>query len=361
MSDLQISLLLLGALVVVGVYLFNRLQEKRYRARAEQVFRPDHPDVLMGKTSVAANPETVEESPAPTPRGRRAVAEPIEPSLHLEPVKPTRFLDPKLHYIVTLAGTEALGVGNLKSVVERHKFDAKPVRWQGKNPTDEAWEDIDFTGSGTYREFQVGLQLADRRSAVDGATIARFVDSISATATQLGLTPRLPDQAVAADLATQLDAFCAQYDVTVGVSVIAREGAIAASKIRALAEAEGMTLKDNGIFVARDETGEETFSMSNQENRPFLADHVRNITTRGVVFTLDVPRTKDSVRVFSRMCIVAQHFAASLNAVVVDDRRHELREPQLAKIKEQLQEIVASMAQAGIAAGSPLAQQLFIE
>ena len=47
MSDLQISLLILGAVIIVAVVAYNRIQETRFRRRAEGAFSANHSDVLM--------------------------------------------------------------------------------------------------------------------------------------------------------------------------------------------------------------------------------------------------------------------------------------------------------------------------
>ncbi len=47
MSDLQIYLLIVGAAVIVGVIAYNRIQEARFRRRAEQAFAPDQGDALL--------------------------------------------------------------------------------------------------------------------------------------------------------------------------------------------------------------------------------------------------------------------------------------------------------------------------
>ena len=47
MSDLQLSLLVIGVLVVCAVYLYNWLQERRYYRRMQQAFGSAHDDVLL--------------------------------------------------------------------------------------------------------------------------------------------------------------------------------------------------------------------------------------------------------------------------------------------------------------------------
>ena len=56
MSDLQISLLVVGALVVIGVYFFNWWQERQFHRRAEQAFAREHEDVLLTEPAVRRLP-----------------------------------------------------------------------------------------------------------------------------------------------------------------------------------------------------------------------------------------------------------------------------------------------------------------
>src|SRR5512146_791223 len=57
MSDLQISLLVVGVLVVGAVYLFNWLQERRLRRRLEQAFGAEYDDVLLESAPAASTQE----------------------------------------------------------------------------------------------------------------------------------------------------------------------------------------------------------------------------------------------------------------------------------------------------------------
>src|SRR5258706_6369214 len=47
MSDLQWSLLVIGAMVIGAVYVYNLLQERRFRRRLEQAFGDAPDDVLL--------------------------------------------------------------------------------------------------------------------------------------------------------------------------------------------------------------------------------------------------------------------------------------------------------------------------
>ena len=53
MSELQIGLLLVGALVIIAVVVYNRVQEARFRERAETAFAPPAGDALLESAPVA--------------------------------------------------------------------------------------------------------------------------------------------------------------------------------------------------------------------------------------------------------------------------------------------------------------------
>ena len=101
--------------------------------------------------------------------------------------------------------------------------------------------------------------------------------------------------------------------------------------------------------------------MVNQEPRPFLSEHTKTLSTTGVTFLLDVPRTPNGVAAFDRMAAAARRLSGALQARVVDDKRVPLTDSELKRIRAQLEEIYARMAREGIAAGSPDALRLFSE
>ena len=85
MSELQISLLLIGIVVVVAIYVYNSWQQRQYRRQFGKTFPARHEDVLVR----SAQQEVTTESP-PTPWQAESVETvlPDEPAvLPEEPVK----------------------------------------------------------------------------------------------------------------------------------------------------------------------------------------------------------------------------------------------------------------------------------
>jgi hypothetical protein len=66
MSELQVSLIAIGVVVVMGVIFFNWFQQRRYRRHAEQAYKKKHEDVLLR----TAMPQEEEQDRATAWKGR---------------------------------------------------------------------------------------------------------------------------------------------------------------------------------------------------------------------------------------------------------------------------------------------------
>jgi hypothetical protein len=53
MTELHYALLIVGVAVIVAVIAYNRIQEARFRRRAEQAFAPDRGDALLEPAHIA--------------------------------------------------------------------------------------------------------------------------------------------------------------------------------------------------------------------------------------------------------------------------------------------------------------------
>jgi hypothetical protein len=60
LSELQISLIGIGIVLVLGVIVFNWMQQRRYRRNAEQAFSREHEDILLGAGVSAKGEERIE-------------------------------------------------------------------------------------------------------------------------------------------------------------------------------------------------------------------------------------------------------------------------------------------------------------
>lgn len=377
MSDLQISLIIIGIIVIGGVVFFNWLQQTRYRRSVKQAFEHEHEDALLKMDKVGWENERVEpkfgnESFQTSLAESRSNKEPVRPEPdHIfikEPVdeqehKSVNF-DSVINYIASIRANKLITHDKLTELLQQ-KFDfGKPVRWFGLNQDGHTWEEItieSLNASGGYIYLNGCLQLADRAGPVSEVNLSRFRDMVEDFASQVNAIADCPDITEAHSKAVSLDKFCAEVDVVMGINIISKDGgAFVGTKIRALAEASGFRLESEGAFRYRDENSAILFSLGNYETTPFLPANMRTLTTHGITFLFDVPRVASGEKVFDQMTHLARLFSTTLNGIIVDDNRVPLSDNGIRKSRQQLINIQAAMAAYHIPAGSETALKLFV-
>ncbi|HXF65985.1 MAG TPA: cell division protein ZipA C-terminal FtsZ-binding domain-containing protein [Burkholderiales bacterium] len=365
MSELQIGLLAIGAVVIGAVYAYNRLQERRFQRRMREAFGEAREDALLEGASGAAGAEGRRE-----PRLELSAAPPLREASPIPAAPPATSpgtreapawgFDAVLDYVAEVDADEPIPEPALAELLSRLAACGKPVRATGFSPESGSWEEIGRGSAGRYTKLRLALQLVNRAGPVNPAQLAAFCDAVRGCAERAAARALCPDAQPALKTARELDAFCTEVDVAIGVNVVAADGAVfAATRIRALAESAGFKLEHDGVFHYRDEHRQTLFTLDNHEPAPFLPEQVKNLTTRGVTLMLDVPRVADGARALARMLEIARGLAASLGGRLVDDNRVPLTEAGVARIEQQLRSIQAAMAARGIPAGSARALRLF--
>jgi len=458
MTDLQLGLIALGASAVIGVVIYNKVQELKHRKLAEKMMATDHDDVLLSRNErrrvapadvppadeepeippeyldiddvrrepmlgqvefdeeasarlefetpdstrdeepleeeaqdwepepefvpepeavpapeaiavhhqeipAASAPQAPASVPEPLPVQTPAAAAPSAPAEMVMPVGevPLLLLDPRIDFVVIMELVEAVPGHQIRhSQRDAMARISKPVVWVGFNDKSREWETIAADEATAYRRLRVGLQLADRSGPLAEADLMVFVAAMQQLSDELMAVADMPPPHGVIDKALALDRFCANVDLEIGVNLVCKSNPFSGTKIRALAEAAGMMLDDSGRFTRFDDDGRALFSLQNFESTPFTADGIKNLSTHGLTFVLDVPKVAYGERVFFQMVDLARRAAETLQGMLVDDNRQPLAESQLDQIKrEYVIKPQAAMAQYGIAAGSPQAQRLF--
>ena len=355
MSDLQLSLLAIGAVVVGAVYCYNWMQERGLRRRMQQAFGAAHDDVLLrgGVESALADgrlePQLMPREPAP---GRR------EPGS--DPEAATPGFDAVLDYVAEIDSDGPISDALIGELAGRVAACGKPVQVAGLDVRSGAWEDVVRGKGSRYRAVRVSLQLVNRTGALNATQLATFCDAVRGCAGKIPAAATCPDTQAALKSARDLDAFCSEVDVAVGVNVVAPDGAtFQGTRIRAAAESAGFKLEPDGVFHFRNDQRQTLFTLDNHEPAPFLPESMKGLSTHGVTLLLDVPRVADGVVVLNRMLEVASHLAAALGGSLVDDNRAAFSEAGIARIRDQVSSLHAKMDLHGIPAGGARALRLF--
>jgi FtsZ-interacting cell division protein ZipA len=419
---LQIGILALGAAAVLGVFGYNKWQERQHRKMAERLFHGSDDDVLLERAADAAHaaagtpaadaerrepvlaaprdeddewaihaaeeaartaagaaaslaPEAAAQNgqqvaDAALPNGAASQPEVLAtealateaPATSGRPAEmPQTLLSPQVDAIAALEWVEPLPAAQiLASQREALRALKKPLHWVGCNAQTGAWEELKPETAGVYCRLRVGLQLANRQGPVGNGDLTLFLAAMQRLADELMAVLDLPDAQQMLDQALRLDRFCADVDMQIGVNLVSRGTPFAGTKIRALAEASGMLLTPDGVYVRPDEEGRLLFSLQNFEASGFVAESLRQLSTHGLVFLLDVPRVPRGQHAYTLMLDTARRFAEALNGQLVDDNRKPLAEAELLNIRQTyVQKPQAVMEARGIPAGGGLALRLF--
>jgi hypothetical protein len=371
MSDLQISLLVIGALVVGAVYVYDWLQEHRLRRRLRDAFGEARDDALLGsgkepvlregplEPQLQPAPAPAPISPAESAADNTAAGGVPAPAAVREALSVPGF-DTAFDYVAEIVSDAPIAESMIGELTRKVSACGKPSRTAGFDAERGEWEDLARGAGGHFTRLRVALQLVNRAGPLNVAQLASFCDAVKSCADRVPALAVCPDTQAALASARNLDAFCADVDIAVGVNVVAEDGGtFSGTKIRGLAEAAGFKLEPDGIFHYRDEQRQTLFTLDNHEPAPFLPERIKTLSTHGITLLLDVPRVGDGIRVFERMLELARSFAAALGGKLVDDNRVALSDAGIARIKEQLRSIHAAMETHGIAAGSEQARRLF--
>lgn len=234
----------------------------------------------------------------------------------------------------------------------------KPVRAFGQRP-DGVWEAVSANPRDAYGQMELGMQLADRSGAVAQDQLDAFCRALYTFAADAGGAVSCANKDEALAKAHELDLFCMDVDVLMGLNVVASEShPFTSEAIHTQAGAAGMKLEREGSYHARTAAGHTLFTLSNQEEVPFPADG-RGLTTRGVTLLLDVPRVADGLAVFDRMTDFGHALADRLDGRLVDDNGRGVSTDSLNRDRARLADYFGRMSQRGIPAGGERANRLF--
>lgn len=358
MSDLQISLLIIGAVVVGGVYLFNWIQERKFRRKLGQAFESERQDVLLdtARDDARVEPQLSWGDTLPAPPHIPAEVAPHAAEATAETVPP---FDPEIEYVAVLESAVPIPEPVVDDLLTRAAACGKPYRVAGLRFHGK-WEELARAGGEHYEKLAVALQLADRKGALNAAQLAMLCDAARNCATRISGIAACPDTNAALKRARELDEFCSEVDVAIGVNVIAQDGqAFSGQRIRSLAEATGFKLEPDGLFHYRDEQRQTLFTLDNHEPAPFIPEQINRLSTSGVTLLLDVPRVAHGPQTLDRMLDVGRTLARALGGRLVDDNRVALNETGIERIRQQLGEICSRMDAFGVTAGGSRALRLF--
>ena len=228
MTDLQLGLLVIGAVAVAGVLVYNRVQERATRREAQRAFGSQHADVLLDETASRREP-TIE-----APRQRPA--------------------QPGFDYVIELEGTSAERLVAEWAEIER-RFAPRVTL------TDCA-----------LNKAQAALQMVSRGGVIGEAELLEFRSQVEAIAAAHGASVSAPEMRLALEAAQELDRACVEVDIQIALHVLGVPQAELprGESFQAAPRADGVTLL---LDVPRTPAVEKTYEAMVRTARDMAAAH----------------------------------------------------------------------------------------
>ena len=360
MSELQLGLLAIGALVVVGVLAYNKLQERAVQRRAQQAFGSTHPDTLLDTEGAPADPVSAAAAvpePSLPPAVPAAAASPPQPVSGARPAGQVT-ADARLDYIIEASGEPAVSA---RVILERWGAISHRFAGRAQFATGDAARPPGAVGDGAMAgHFQASLQLVSRAGVVGEAELIEFRAEMENLAAQLGWRATAPEMRAALEAARELDGFSAERDIQVALHVVSSASAgFSPARLQRLRERHALTVRPDGTWLQADPRDRPLFVVSDRSGGRLDATRAASDPVAGLSLAMDVPRAPDTGRSFESMARLATVAAAELGGTIVDDNGTALDARALAAIGAQVETVGAELEARGFAPGEPLALRLF--
>ncbi len=359
MSEFQLSLLIIGVVVVAGVYFYGLWQQWRYRRSVGDAFRPEQASVPGTTAAVASAPSSA--IPELEPASPSIAEPPVEHDVDGSTANEVcGLLNEATDYVATFLLRAPLTSEVLAPLWERRFDFGKNIHACGLNNASGLWERLIPESGQSYRAFRLGLQLVDRSGAVSDLRLKSFRDLLAEIAADLQVEAKLPPLDDVLKGAQQLDRFCADVDQMIGINLLASgERKLFGTEVANAAERLGMRLQADGTFHLIDERGATLCSLSASDGLPFQHHTLNQVRVDSLTLLLDIPRVTEPARRFDEMVALARELEKMLRLTMTDDQRVALSDGAIAQIRAQVAATEQLMLAGHITPGSAQALRLF--
>ena len=355
MSELQISLIVLGAIVIAAIVGFNWWQDRRTRLKMQDHLPVLEDDPLLrepggdharkepgfGLSHLGIEPAAPKTASAASPIGELPQSALIqEPDSVTEVVIEWHLLAPTQGRALLEHLQAFRGAGRRAVRLFLQTTDGSLVTQLG--------EDTEYVA------IQLAVLMANRSGAITAIEWSQLWGSAQDLAEKLDASVEGPEQHEVLDRAARLDSTCATLDTQVGLTLLLPsqrpiQDVVDSAKAMCFIEQEGRLawIGDHGL---------ECFTLSRADNEAFDAG-MAGIDR--LTLLLDVPRSPANPMAFGRMLEIGLELSRRVGAELVDDQGNPLASGADVAIDLQLQTLYGQLEAAGLPAGSQRARRVF--
>lgn len=359
MSTLQISLAIIGGIVLALVIAYNTWTSRRNTPRQAQ---PEVHDTEIMSVSDGEAPERQEPGfDAPlAASGDPAHGERTEPGVSLPQPEKKPGLDPLIDVMAPVTPEQAVsGDAALAAMPPTRRVGSKPFAVEGLNDATQQWETP--APGQRYSQFQAGVQLANRTGALNDIEYSEFVVKAQAFADAVNGTAEFPEMREEVARARELDQFASDHDAQLSFTLRAVNAAWSPGYVQQHAARLGFVpgaIPGRMVLPAASSGLPPVLGLA-FDTQAALADDPDQSAIREVSLSLDVPLVHRSERPFARLRESADALAQAMDGVVTDDNGRVLQPEPMDGIGADLEKLYDTLDSRELSAGSALARRLF--
>ncbi|QEA14153.1 cell division protein ZipA C-terminal FtsZ-binding domain-containing protein [Comamonas flocculans] len=365
MSSFQTSLVIIGAIVLIAVVAYNAWNTRRHaprRARAP-----------VGAGHAAPEPGRREPlldagAPALAPDGEEAAHDWQElqidpaplPGLEGAPAAQRGALDALVDVIVPITAEQQVsGDAALAALPHTRRVGSKPFAVEGLNETTQQWEKP--RPGQRYRQFQAGVQLANRLGALNEIEFSEFVAKSQAFADAINAAPEFPDMLHEVARARELDQFASSHDAQLTFTLRARQAAWSPGYIQQSAAPLGFVIgtMPGRLVLPAAQPGSPPLLTLGYDAQAAMSDEPERSALREISLALDVPQVPRQEQPFARLREVAAQLCRNMDGVLCDPEGQPLPVMAMEPIAADLEQLYDQLDERELSAGSLLARRVF--
>ncbi len=269
-------------------------------------------------------------------------------------------LDPLIDAMASLLVENLVsGEAALAAMPPTQRAGSKPFAIEGFNASSQLWE-APQPGQ-RYMAFQAGVQLANRTGALTQIEFSEFVAKAQAFCDSLGAAPEFPEMQHEVARARELDQFAGDHDAQLSFLLCTRQAAWSPGYVQQSAARLGFVAGAMpGLLQLPSSTpGHAPLLQLSFDQHAALADDMDQSAVRELTLSLDVPQVARAERPLARLREIAQALAGSMDALLCDQDGNPLPVMAVDAIAADLEQLYDLLDARELCAGGPLARRLF--
>ena len=250
------------------------------------------------------------------------------------------------------------GEGALQVQPTTRRAGSKPFRIEGLNQKTRQWEPLQ--AGSRYTAFQAGVQLANRVGALNEIEFSEFVSKVQAFADAVSASVDLPDMLQEVARARELDQFASEHDAQLTFMLRARQAAWSSGYVMQNAARLGFVpLSMPGRMALPSAAGGQPLLVLTYDAQAAMAEDLDQSAILELLLSLDVPQVHRSEQPFARLREVADGLCQAMEGVLCDQNGHPLPVSVVEPIAADLEHLYDQLDSRELSAGSMLARRLF--